>query len=70
MKVKQKYTSLEEIPLVLTVEDVADILHIGRTCAYRLIQSGDLDSFKVGTKRRVFKKQLLSFMSESGIHFD
>ena len=32
----------EKIPLVLTVEDLTGILHVGRSAAYELVRSGQL----------------------------
>ena len=39
--------------LLLRVEDVAELLGIGRTRVYLLIKCGDLDSVKIGGSRRV-----------------
>ncbi len=39
--------------LLLTVEEAAKRLRLGRTLVYRLIASGELESVKVGRLRRV-----------------
>lgn len=39
--------------LTCTVEEAARLLGISRTLAYRLVQSGQLPSFKVGKRRLV-----------------
>ena len=39
--------------LLLTVEEAAGRLRLGRTLTYRLISSGELESVKVGRSRRV-----------------
>ena len=39
--------------LLLTVEEAARRLRLGRTFVYRLIASGELESVKVGRLRRV-----------------
>jgi excisionase family DNA binding protein len=39
--------------LLLTVEEAARRLRIGRTLVYQLISSGELESVKVGRLRRV-----------------
>ena len=39
--------------LLLTVEEAAKCLRLGRTLVYRLISSGELESVKVGRLRRV-----------------
>jgi excisionase family DNA binding protein len=38
---------------LLTVEEAAERLRLGRTFVYRLIRSGELESVKVGRLRRV-----------------
>ncbi|MHB1431408.1 MAG: helix-turn-helix domain-containing protein [Streptosporangiaceae bacterium] len=43
----------EPAALLLTVEEAARRLRVGRTLIYRLIASGDLESVKVGRLRRV-----------------
>jgi excisionase family DNA binding protein len=43
----------EPADLLLTVEDAARRLCIGRTLVYQLISSGELESVKVGRLRRV-----------------
>ena len=37
-------TNVDEIPLVLSVDDLCEILRIGKNSAYALIKSGDLSS--------------------------
>jgi excisionase family DNA binding protein len=52
-------TALEDVGdapqdgLLLTVEEAAKRLRLGRTLVYRLISSGELESVKVGRLRRV-----------------
>ena len=61
---KTKYTSIDEIPLVLTVEDLEVILNIGRTTAYELVGSNQIKSFYVGRQIRINKSDLLAYMGE------
>jgi excisionase family DNA binding protein len=39
--------------LLLTVEEAADLLGIGRTMAFGLIRDGDLETVQIGRLRRV-----------------
>lgn len=48
--------------LLLTVEETADALHIGRSKVFDLIRCGDLDSVKIGRLRRVPATALDAFM--------
>jgi excisionase family DNA binding protein len=38
---------------LLTVEEAAELLHIGKTKTYALVKSGDLDSVMIGRLRRI-----------------
>jgi len=44
---------LSQLPVLLTVEEAARLLHIGRTLMYRLISTGQVASVTVGRLRRV-----------------
>jgi excisionase family DNA binding protein len=48
--------------LLLTVEEAADRLGIGRTLAYALVKSGDLESVQIGRLRRVPADALGTFL--------
>jgi excisionase family DNA binding protein len=39
--------------VLLTAEEVAEALHVGRCTVYDLIRSGQLQSFKIGKLRRI-----------------
>ena len=49
--------------LLLTPEDVASILKIGRTRVYALLNSEDLRSFKIGKSRRIRRVDLDDFIA-------
>ncbi len=49
-------------PLLLTAEDVARELNIGRTRVFELLRSGHLRSVKVGKSRRVSRAALEEFV--------
>lgn len=48
--------------LLLTVEETADALHIGRSKVFDLIRCGDLYSIKIGRLRRVPADEVHAFM--------
>ena len=39
--------------LLLTPEEAAEVLAVGRTTVYYLMQSGDLESVRIGRSRRI-----------------
>lgn len=58
----------EDIPLVLSVEDLMPILRIGRNTAYDLVRSGQIDSFKLGVKYRISKQALMEYLAGEKSH--
>jgi excisionase family DNA binding protein len=52
------------VPLVLTVEQAAQRLGIGRTVMYALVSSGAVESVQIGRLRRVPADALVTFLEE------
>ena len=46
-----------------TVEEVADLLHVGRDKVYCLLRTGQLRSIKIGKLRRITDQQLTEFIA-------
>lgn len=57
-------TNADDLPLVLTISQVSEILVIGENSAYDLIRSGAIKSFRVGRQIRVSKSAFLEFISK------
>lgn len=56
-------TYMERIPLVLTVNQLADILGIGRNTAYSIVRSGQIPSVRVGRQIRISRGALMDFLN-------
>jgi excisionase family DNA binding protein len=52
------------VPLVLTIEQAAERLGVGRTIMYALVSSGAVESVKIGRLRRVPSDALVTFLNE------
>ena len=59
------YTHYDQLPLVLSVDDLTEILGIGRNTAYDLIRCGKIKSFRIGHQIRVPKDSLLDYLKEN-----
>ena len=46
-----------------TVEQVADMLHVGRDKIYYLLRTGQLRSIKIGKSRRISEDHLAEFVA-------
>jgi excisionase family DNA binding protein len=51
-------------PMLVTVEEAAVLLCIGRTTAYELVMSGNLKSVKVGRRRLVVREGIRDYVGE------
>ena len=51
-----------DYPDVLSVNDVAALLQLGRNNAYKLVQSGKLQSIRIGHIHKLSKKSLIAFI--------
>ena len=60
---KSKYTSIEELPISLRVEDLMPILDIGRNTAYELVRTGQIRSIKVGRQLRIPRNAVIEFLN-------
>ena len=59
------YHSFDDLPLTLHVEDLIEILHIGRNTAYELVRSGQIHSIKIGRQLRIPKQALIDYLNSS-----
>lgn len=55
---------IDEYPDVLTVENVKEILQIGRKSAYRLVEQNRIRHFRIGGIIRIPKQCLIDFLNE------
>ena len=56
------YKSIEEMPMVLTVADIADTLAIGRCKAYMLVNTGIIRSIRIGNSYRIPRDAFVEYM--------
>ena len=55
------YVSYDDIPLIMTVEDLMPILLIGRSTAYKLVRSGKLKTFRVEKQIRISREAFIDY---------
>lgn len=56
---------LEQYQDVLSVDDIATILHVSKGMVYNLIHSKQIKGFLVGRKYRILKTELIRFLDDS-----
>lgn len=53
---------LEEYGDLITVEELCEVLLIGRNTAYRLLNSGELNAFRIGRRWKVPNEEVRKFL--------
>ena len=56
------YTSLEQLPLALSADDVTQVLGISRANAYELMHSEGFPTLKIGKRMTVPKDKLIEWI--------
>jgi len=54
-----------QVESLLKAKDLAQILNISRAFAYRLMQTGEIRTVKIGGARRVRKSDLAAYIEEN-----
>lgn len=58
-----KYKSYDELPLMLSVPEIATVLGISRAASYELARSKDFPSMRIGTRIVVPKDQFIKWVN-------
>ena len=58
------YKSYDELPLMLSVPEVASVLSISRAGAYELVRSDGFPALKIGSRIVVPKDKLIAWVDE------
>lgn len=59
----QSPRDFDQLPLVLSVSQVAQVLSLGRDTTYGLVRSGHIRSVRVGHQYRVPKAAVMEYLS-------
>ena len=55
----------DNLPLVLSVPELASVLHIGRNAAYELVNTGQIRSIRIGKNIRIPQSALLDYLNSA-----
>ncbi len=61
---QKQYRSLDELPLMLNMTDVAAVLGISRAGAYKLAHSKDFPAFQIGRRIVISRERFLGWLNE------
>ena len=54
----------DNLPVVLSVQQLADVLQIGRNSAYDLVKSGQICSIRIGRAIRIPQSALFDYLNQ------
>ena len=60
-----KYDSFENLPDILTIDDLQIALRIGRSTAYKLVQDDQIHAFRIGRSIKVYKRSLVEYIEKA-----
>ena len=49
---------------ILTLKELQVFLHIGKNTALRLVQSGEIEAFRVGKQWRIVKDSIIKYIKK------
>lgn len=58
------YTSINELPLCLSVADISNVLGIGITYAYQIVKSEDFPKLTIGKRIIIPKEAFINWLQE------
>lgn len=64
--IMEKYNTdniLLEYTDILTVDDVMEILDIGKSTLYDLLRRGDIKNFRIGNRYKICKQSLIDYLN-------
>ena len=50
---------IEDLPIMLTIEETANLLRVSRNTVYKLCKTGEISSVKKGRRILIFRDDLL-----------
>ena len=56
-------TSIDEVPVMMTVEEFGSFLRVSRNTAYAYVRSGIVPTVKVGRQIRIYREDVLRLRS-------
>ena len=53
---------IKEIPAILTLKDLQNLLHIGKNKALELVQNNIIEGHKIGNQWRIFAQDVIEYL--------
>ena len=57
--------SFENLPALLTIEEMREVLRIGRNAAYEMVKEGTIPTIRIGRSIRIPRKALIQFVEQT-----
>ncbi|MBS7368874.1 MAG: helix-turn-helix domain-containing protein [Oscillospiraceae bacterium] len=50
---------------ILTLKELQELLHIGKNTALKLVQSGEIEAFRIGNQWRILKESVAKYIKKT-----
>ena len=50
---------------ILTLKELQELLHIGKNIALKLVQSGEIEAFRIGNQWRILKESVAKYIKKT-----
>ena len=60
-----EYHSESELPIMMTIQELAKFLRVSRNTAYSFVNTGVIPSIKVGRQTRIYREDVIRFVNRS-----
>ena len=60
-----EYHSESELPIMMTIQELAQFLRVSRNTAYNFVNTGVIPSIKVGRQTRIYREDVIRFVNRS-----
>ena len=60
-----EYHSESELPIMMTIQELAQFLRVSRNTAYSFVNTGVIPSIKVGRQTRIYREDVIRFVNRS-----
>ena len=60
-------SKLDEVPVMMTVQELARFLRVSRNTAYNFVNDGSVPSVKVGHQIRIYREDVIEYVKATVI---
>lgn len=59
------YFSEKELPVMMTIQELAGFLRVSKNTAYNFVNSGTIPSVKIGRQTRIYREDIVRYVKSA-----